>query len=301
MGARAHVGDRCACSRTDQASSPVREGSEGQEMGWPRGHCQAGLLSRGQRQRKLLTVQLRLRERAGTGVESSHWGRFRLRQSWLGLRRPRRWESSGAGRRLLGRVSHAAGRRGPHANGGGAGAPSLPLSAFEARIMADHCCRFLLALEAGPSSEACTCDIHDLGSRPPPRATLTSSIQAEAALASPPRTLPNGPCAQVELRPHGAKGADGPSDVGFRDRRLPTHPSFHTSLRTKDSAGKPGPPQADGGTPGRPPFWARPCPLALRQPGPGQHFHCEARQLDWVREVSLFCHRAECLSTRPWN
>jgi len=48
VGAQAHVGDRCACSRMDQASSPVREGSEGQEMGWPRGHCQAGLLSRGQ-------------------------------------------------------------------------------------------------------------------------------------------------------------------------------------------------------------------------------------------------------------
>lgn len=169
-------------------------------MGWPRGDCQAGLLwSRGQGQWKLRHVQLRLRETAGTEVESSHWGRFRLRQSWLGLWRPRRWEHSASGRGLLGSMGRG-GFPTPPAGGrhvamaGGVGGGGCPFSAFEARITADHCCRFFLALEARPSSEACTCDIHDLAGKPATTLRHPHSLhQSGSGCGQPPRTLPNAP------------------------------------------------------------------------------------------------------------
>lgn len=83
--------------------------------------------------------------------------------------------------------------------------------------------------------------------------------------------------------------ADGASDMSFE--KILTHRSRHIPPPTKASQA----PQRLG----LPASWARPCPLASRQPGPDQHSH--------GKEAGLgvggfqFCSWAECLNARLWN
>lgn len=95
-----------------------------------------------------------------------------------------------------------------------------------------------------------------------------------------------GTSGNMELRPYRPSLADGMSDVGFKERRIPTHQSFLHSTHTKESAGKSRPVWADLGESGCQ-HSGPALPLGLQQPGIGQHSHCEKKWLAWGWEVSV--------------